>query len=106
FSSGGRHTRFDCDWSSDVCSSDLAGGDTRTAEVLRAEALKKTAALAGRGFDLGFGHAAGYEAPTAVEARLEKIYRHARRALYSKIGRAAGRGGGTITERGAPERSS
>src|SRR5712691_7250636 len=24
FSSGRRHTRFDCDWSSDVCSSDLA----------------------------------------------------------------------------------
>src|SRR2546430_3497516 len=23
FSSGRRHTRFDCDWSSDVCSSDL-----------------------------------------------------------------------------------
>src|SRR2546430_9799665 len=30
FSSRRRHTRFDCDWSSDVCSSDLlvrAGGD-------------------------------------------------------------------------------
>src|SRR5256886_11421125 len=25
FSSRRRHTRFDCDWSSDVCSSDLAG---------------------------------------------------------------------------------
>src|SRR5690606_20609389 len=25
FSSGGRHTRFSRDWSSDVCSSDLAG---------------------------------------------------------------------------------
>src|SRR3972149_10942036 len=24
-SSGRRHTRFDCDWSSDVCSSDLEG---------------------------------------------------------------------------------
>src|SRR2546430_8102237 len=29
FSSRRRHTRFDCDWSSDVCSSDLA--DFRTA---------------------------------------------------------------------------
>src|SRR5688572_31218796 len=27
FSSRRRHTRFDCDWSSDVCSSDLAGAD-------------------------------------------------------------------------------
>src|SRR2546430_4188753 len=26
FSGGRRHTRFDCDWSSDVCSSDLEGG--------------------------------------------------------------------------------
>src|SRR2546430_10887496 len=26
FSSRRRHTRFDCDWSSDVCSSDLTGG--------------------------------------------------------------------------------
>lgn len=62
-----------------------AGGDTRTDEALRAEALKKTAALAGRGFDLGFGHAADYAAPPEVEARLEKIYGHARRALYSTL---------------------
>src|SRR2546430_13811928 len=27
FSSRRRHTRFDCDWSSDVCSSDLRGVD-------------------------------------------------------------------------------
>src|SRR2546430_5897020 len=27
FSSRRRHTRFDCDWSSDVCSSDLVGRD-------------------------------------------------------------------------------
>src|SRR2546430_10466241 len=27
FSSRRRHTRFDCDWSSDVCSSDLLKGD-------------------------------------------------------------------------------
>src|SRR5688572_15126638 len=31
FSSRRRHTRFDCDWSSDVCSSDLAGSSTRRA---------------------------------------------------------------------------
>src|SRR2546430_7820042 len=29
FSSRRRHTRFDCDWSSDVCSSDLIWGDHR-----------------------------------------------------------------------------
>ena len=33
-----------------------AGGDTRTDEALRAEASKKTEALAGRGYDLGLGH--------------------------------------------------
>src|SRR3989475_7658623 len=27
FSSRRRHTRFDCDWSSDVCSSDLMAGE-------------------------------------------------------------------------------
>src|SRR5438309_4332617 len=29
FSSKSRHTRWNCDWSSDVCSSDLAGFDVR-----------------------------------------------------------------------------
>ena len=62
-----------------------AGGDTRTDEALRAEASKKTAALAARGYDLGLGHAAEFNAPPAVEARLEKIYGHARRALYSTL---------------------
>src|SRR5688572_32412773 len=32
FSSRRRHTRFDCDWSSDVCSSDLAGAPRRVGE--------------------------------------------------------------------------
>src|SRR2546427_4241941 len=46
FSSRRRHTRFDCDWSSDVCSSDL-GGEVHAvrvdlaqkAELTRAEGL-------------------------------------------------------------------
>src|SRR2546427_5717482 len=37
FSSRRRHTRFDCDWSSDVCSSDLrALGDCAPAETANA----------------------------------------------------------------------
>src|SRR2546430_17483205 len=32
FSSRRRHTRFDCDWSSDVCSSDLGGSDLYVAQ--------------------------------------------------------------------------
>src|SRR2546427_12448763 len=34
FSSRRRHTRFDCDWSSDVCSSDLDHGE-HTFELLK-----------------------------------------------------------------------
>src|SRR2546430_11809416 len=39
FSSRRRHTRFDCDWSSDVCSSDLALDRRPFAEALRARVL-------------------------------------------------------------------
>src|SRR5256886_4179238 len=48
FSSRRRHTRFDCDWSSDVCSSDLSiGSDTPTyAHYLRAAGYETT--LAGK----------------------------------------------------------
>src|SRR5690606_39877106 len=34
FSSRRRHTRFSRDWSSDVCSSDLASGDTDVARIM------------------------------------------------------------------------
>src|SRR5688572_31789588 len=45
FSSRRRHTRFDCDWSSDVCSSDLAqplraDSPERARRRFRAEALR------------------------------------------------------------------
>src|SRR5256886_4954677 len=33
FSSRRRHTRFDCDWSSDVCSSDLQDSTHMTAQI-------------------------------------------------------------------------
>lgn len=62
-----------------------AGGDTRSRETLREEASKKLGALAARGLDLGHGHAGDYDAPPAVESRLESIYKHARRALYSAL---------------------
>src|SRR2546430_6163285 len=39
FSSRRRHTRFDCDWSSDVCSSDLAVANTPAAISTRAARL-------------------------------------------------------------------
>src|SRR2546430_12624026 len=39
FSSRRRHTRFDCDWSSDVCSSDLDRLEARHAWLERASLL-------------------------------------------------------------------
>jgi ethanolamine ammonia-lyase large subunit len=60
-----------------------AGGDTRSPEILREEASKKLKTMSGRGYDIGLGHAGGYEAPPGVETRLEAIYEHARRALYA-----------------------
>src|SRR5688572_19632497 len=49
FSSRRRHTRFDCDWSSDVCSSDLLDIDASTREVTKAgDPVRLTA----REFDL------------------------------------------------------
>src|SRR2546427_10895000 len=39
FSSRRRHTRFDCDWSSDVCSSDLAAATALGATDLRVVVL-------------------------------------------------------------------
>src|SRR2546430_260526 len=39
FSSRRRHTRFDCDWSSDVCSSDLGASGTNDFEEAVATAV-------------------------------------------------------------------
>src|SRR5688572_7686931 len=41
FSSRRRHTRFDCDWSSDVCSSDLAGLPGANEEGFTLEGLRR-----------------------------------------------------------------
>src|SRR2546430_10726988 len=43
FSSRRRHTRFDCDWSSDVCSSDLIGQSRR---LFNAVGYEQSTALA------------------------------------------------------------
>src|SRR2546430_12217724 len=41
FSSGRRHTEFDCDWSSDVCSSDLALAQATTKHPFTFEDMMK-----------------------------------------------------------------
>src|SRR2546430_1620503 len=51
FSSRRRHTRFDCDWSSDVCSSDLV--DLRVARIVDAEAVAGADKLLKLTLDLG-----------------------------------------------------
>lgn len=60
-----------------------AGGDTRSAETLHAEGLKRLEQLKQRGFDLGYGHSGDYNTPKQVELRLETIYTQARRAIHA-----------------------
>jgi ethanolamine ammonia-lyase large subunit len=60
------------------------GGETRSLDALRSEGLRSLAELRGRGFDLGLGHGPDFESAEAG-ARIESLYRHARRALYAKL---------------------
>jgi ethanolamine ammonia-lyase large subunit len=56
-----------------------AAGDLRTTVTLEEEAGRQIAALRERGFDLGISDA------EEAGARLDRIYSHARRALYSTL---------------------
>ncbi len=62
-----------------------AGGDTRTFEVLRAEAKRKVSMLTEQGFDLGLDCNANTDSRARVTARIEAIYAQARQALYAKL---------------------
>ncbi len=62
-----------------------ARGEVRSFEALRREGEKKLGELAGRGFDLGYGHGPGFASPPEMEERMGSIYRNARAALYSSI---------------------
>jgi ethanolamine ammonia-lyase large subunit len=62
-----------------------AGGDSRSLASLREEGAKKIAALAERGFDLGYGYADNFETPPAINRRMKNLYDHARHALYATI---------------------
>src|SRR2546430_14986994 len=57
FSSRRRHTRFDCDWSSDVCSSDLftVAASTAPFQRLADQALSVTKPAPGGGWPIGTG---------------------------------------------------
>src|SRR5205085_5903237 len=99
-----RHTRFDCDWSSDVCSSDLTSKNQDSAAI-RAHALDLARkAVADPGADyrsyLWLGLVAG-AAEQSQEA--EKALRKAREMKPdAEIGRASCRERGEF--RGAPRR--
>src|SRR2546430_4776933 len=85
FSSRRRHTRFDCDWSSDVCSSDLLTIDVVEVGTV-VEAVKE------HRIDVTI---VGPEAPLA--AGLADALRAAGRPVFGQIGRASGRGRGEIS---------
>src|SRR5688572_32416736 len=68
FSSRRRHTRFDCDWSSDVCSSDLLDEAWRWSDALRG-----TADLAAQdGPPVQAGISAGWRPARSEERRVGK----------------------------------
>src|SRR2546430_16962186 len=83
FSSRRRHTRFDCDWSSDVCSSDLV-------EVIVLEVDS-----AGRRIQLS--RKAVLEAGEKREGREYAEQQGQARPGRFEIGRASGRGKGEIS---------
>src|SRR2546430_3907089 len=62
FSSRRRHTRFDCDWSSDVCSSDLPGPLKRDVDAAYVRLLEGS--LSGPGY-------------TAIATHDERLIEHA-----------------------------
>src|SRR2546430_15773518 len=78
FSSRRRHTRFDCDWSSDVCSSDLADPSRIRVDRERTD-----------GGGSGRARAGG--------SRRRRDPRRGAAGLWRKIGRAACRGRGEIS---------
>src|SRR5256886_8257255 len=80
FSSRRRHTRFDCDWSSDVCSSDLGGqGPGQVGPVQAQDQV--------RGPDQ-FGGGGGQE--DAGRVRVQRVRgREDRAVLEVEIGRAS-----------------
>src|SRR5688572_31758860 len=56
FSSRRRHTRFDCDWSSDVCSSDLTATPDPVAERIRPRPEDASGSFIDHDLSLGLRH--------------------------------------------------
>src|SRR5256886_7735157 len=84
FSSRRRHTRFDCDWSSDVCSSDLGGSPVEPGGYRGVEGGEIDATVEARGLPVAVRHGGdgvGVDVAERVDAP-------------TKIGRASCRGRG------------
>src|SRR2546427_2491415 len=83
FSSRRRHTRFDCDWSSDVCSSDLAPavGAYFEAHIEQGPVLENhervigvvSAALGQRWYDVSVQGMEAHAGPTPMELRHDAL---------------------------------
>src|SRR5688572_31299278 len=56
FSSRRRHTRFDCDWSSDVCSSDLRSASALRLDCRQREGSERSVGPRRDGDDYSQGH--------------------------------------------------
>src|SRR2546430_8024806 len=88
FSSRRRHTRFDCDWSSDVCSSDLLDG-------VRGDAAEGLLAVPGTAA-LRVAQAR-HQREQCAEGAFGLTHRQARHTADREIGRASCRGRGEIS---------
>src|SRR6266480_6241605 len=97
FSSRRRHTRLTCDWSSDVCSSDLGGGiaDQQLAEGREGDAA--AGEQRGAGADRGEGNAARDEARddrrSAAEKQKRRDWKHRAHRKQQERGGRRGPGG-------------
>src|SRR2546430_7974175 len=77
FSSRRRHTRFDCDWSSDVCSSDLQVADSGAApksqlhQIVARGAARSLSHIAGAKDSAGTGPAIDYSRGKVIDIALK-----------------------------------
>src|SRR2546430_5450572 len=71
FSSRRRHTRFDCDWSSDVCSSDLWGID-----VLVGDLNGRVKLWQAKFFVRGFGRSQREQVTSSFQSAMRAMGRH------------------------------
>src|SRR2546430_3190008 len=97
FSSRRRHTRFDCDWSSDVCSSDLPPPASGTSLLMRERivmALSIESLLAARVFlsPKLLGHRLFFLSNLGQGGHLSLYAMETGGSVPEQIGRASGRG--------------